>query len=137
MEKSTYCSYYRDIKEDTEMQSYWQNRKLKGWQEETWARWRFGCAVKEEKKGYEDKTCRACDMNPGTLEDGVECKKVSRKLNERARNWWENWRNQFNEEQRRHRLIERLKGEAVVMWCKRLRDFESVLMNEQSASKKE
>ena len=50
IEQSSYCRYYKEIKEMTEMETYWQKKKLKGRQKEVWARRRCGNAVRKRKE---------------------------------------------------------------------------------------
>ena len=42
LEKSTYFNYYKGIKESVAIEAYWRRKNLKGWQNESWARWRCG-----------------------------------------------------------------------------------------------
>uniref|UniRef100_A0A0C9R7V2 LIN1_0 protein n=1 Tax=Fopius arisanus TaxID=64838 RepID=A0A0C9R7V2_9HYME len=60
VDRFSFCNYYLDIKEDTELQDYWGDSELKIWQKSGWARWRCGNVTKEGKKGFADQQCRAC-----------------------------------------------------------------------------
>lgn len=58
--KSSDCKYYRELKNDKEIEPYWHRKKPSAGQKEAWARWRCRKAVREGKKGY--KTAEHADL---------------------------------------------------------------------------
>lgn len=128
VDNSTYCSYYKLIKDNIVMGSYWQRKDLKGWQKETWARWRCGNVTKEGKKGHINQKCRSCGKDLERIEHVICCEKVIEKLSPESKEWWRVWREGKDCDQWRNKLIENLNGNAEKSLCCKLREIEKTLI---------
>ena len=127
IEQSSYCRYYKEMKEMTEMKTYWQKKKLKGRQKEVWARWRCGNAVREGKKGFKDTNFRACRNKEETLQHVIECEEIMNKLKAPKKEWWKSWREKRKTKDLRKKLLADLQKEVNEELCSKLSKIEKIL----------
>ncbi|XP_043477868.1 uncharacterized protein LOC122508520 [Leptopilina heterotoma] len=127
VDKSSFCEYYKSIKEGINMEVYWGRKDMSKSQKEGWARWRCGNAIKEEKKGFSDRSCRGCRSEKEVLEHVVQCDTVLQELKADSKTWWQDWRGKSAKELWRSRLIEGLKGNCDKNLCKNLNELETIL----------
>ena len=127
LEKSTYCKDCKGIKESVEMEAYWRRKYLKGWQKETWARWRCGNPLRRGKKGSTKDSCRGCKGVTETWKHVINCDRVMQRLSTEFKEWWQGWTNKSSEDQWRDRIIKELKTTADKEICNKLAEVEKAL----------
>ena len=109
------------------MEAYWRRKDLKGWQKETWARWRCGNPLRGGKKGFTKDSCRGCKGVTETWEHVINCDRVMQRLSTESKEWWQGWRNKSSEDQWRDRIIKELKTTADKEICNKLAEVEKAL----------
>ena len=127
LEKSTYCNYYKGIKESVEIEAYWRRKDLKSWQQETCARWRCGNPLRGGKKGFTKESCRGCKGVTETWEHVINCDRVMQRPSRESKEWWQDWRNKSSEDQWRDRIIKEPKTTADKEICNKLAEVKKVL----------
>ena len=73
VDKSTFCSIYKEIKEEFEREKYWDEGMVAGELKEQWARLRCGNFVKAGKKGFNNQECELCGVEEENLEHIWNC----------------------------------------------------------------
>ena len=71
--KSTFCSIYKEIKEEFEREKYWDEGMVAGELKEQWARLRCGNFGKAGKKGFNNQECELRGVEEENLKHIWNC----------------------------------------------------------------
>ena len=116
------------------MDAYWCGKDLKGWQKETWKRWRCGNPLRKGKKGFTKDSCRGCKGVTENWEYVINCDRIMQRLSAESKGWWQDWRIKSSEDQWRDRIIKELKTTTDKKICNNLAEVEKALRKSSETS---
>lgn len=126
VDKSTFCRWYKDIKERVGSEKYWEIKGISGEVKEQWARAKCGSVGKVEKKGFSSWVCRICCEEAESLEHIWKCEEARVQIKIEWVRGVDEWRGEREGENLEQWTGETLKGEPIVVICEYRRAFKRV-----------
>lgn len=124
VEKSSFCPWFKDIKEGCGRERYWDNKTIRGELKEQWARLRCGNVGKVGKKGFESWTCEVCRNAEESVEHIWQCEEARMMIKEEWIRGVDEWRKGREGEELERWTRVTLRGELVEEICEYVREFE-------------